>query len=453
VRASVLAKAPAAPLPFVDNPLLGADFWTARLTAIKVIGKYLLLLAWPAQLSYDYSYNAIPVSSDWKAFLALVVCLAALVLALCSYRRRKPVFFFILFFFVALAPVSNVFLIVGTIMGERLLYLPSVAFAACAGYALYSIARRAPTNSPLRHAGAAATVMILLALAARTYARNNDWSDAQRFWNSGLQTAPGSFKPHTAVAQLTSILPQKDWPRAAAEADRALAVLAPLPALENVSLPYRDAGAIYRAVGEASAAHPASNPIPGSAPEYWYHKSLDALLCSEKIEQAYDEQLRLSNAKRRIRGFTTVPSVLYLELGLIYSRLHDSRNALAAFERGRLLDPNPDLLKNLADAYLSAGAPGKAAAALVEAVVADPGRADLSAKALDVFAQIDPQGCAVIHTGAQRSLNLGCTLVHADICSAAHNVAAGLDRAGRSLESEAARRSAVEDFGCPANPR
>jgi tetratricopeptide (TPR) repeat protein len=453
VRASVLAKAPAAPFPFVDNPLIGADFWTARLTAIKVIGKYLLLLAWPAQLSYDYSYNAIPVSADWKAFLALIVCLAALVIALRSYRRCKPLFFFILFFFVAIAPVSNIFLIVGTIMGERLLYLPSAAFAACAGFAIYSIARRIPANSSLRHAGLAAAGLILLALAARTYARNNDWSDAQRFWNSGLQSAPGSFKPHLAVAHITSILPEKDWTRAAAEADRALAILAPLPPLDNVSLPYRDAGAIYRAVGEASAANPASNPVPGSAPEDWYRKSLGALLRSEKIELARDEQLRVSNARRGILGFITIPSVLYLELGQTYGRLHDSARALDAFERGRALDPDPDLLKNLADAYLAAGEPGKAAAALVEAVVADPGRADLSARAVDVYAQIDPQGCAVIHNGAQRSLNLGCPLVQADLCSAARNVAAGLDRAGRSLESEAARRSAVQAFGCPASHR
>lgn len=450
VRASVLARVPAGPFPFVDNPLIGAGFWTARLTAIKVIGKYLLLLVWPAKLSYDYSFNAIPVSSDWKAFLALIVCLAAIALALRSYRRRKPIFFFILFFFITIAPISNIFLIVGTIMGERFLYLPSVAFAACAGYAIYSIAQRLPANSPLRSAGAAAVVIILLALAARTYARNNDWSDAVRFWNSGLQSAPGSFKPHIAVAQMTALLPKKDWPRAAAEADRALAILAPLLPLDNVSLSYRDAGAIYRAVGDASAADPASNPLPGIDPAYWYRKSLDALLRSEKIELAKDEQLRLMNTQRGIGGFTTVPSALYLELGLTYSRLHDSTNALAAFERGRLLDPNPDLLQHLADAYVVSGERNKAAAALIEAVVADPGRADLSAKALDLYAQIDPQGCAVIHNGSQRSLNLGCPLVHADICSAARNVIAGLDRAGRTQESDAARRSAVEDFGCPA---
>ena len=46
---------------FGDNPLMSAGFWTARLTAIKVIGKYLWLFVWPARLSADYSYNAVPL--------------------------------------------------------------------------------------------------------------------------------------------------------------------------------------------------------------------------------------------------------------------------------------------------------------------------------------------------------------------------------------------------------
>ena len=61
VRANVLGSVPVTAFPFGDNPLVGADFWTARMTAVKVIGRYLTLLAWPAQLSFDYSFNEIPL--------------------------------------------------------------------------------------------------------------------------------------------------------------------------------------------------------------------------------------------------------------------------------------------------------------------------------------------------------------------------------------------------------
>ena len=61
MRANVLGGVPVTAFPFGDNPLVGADFWTARMTAVKVIGRYLALLVWPAQLSFDYSFNEIPL--------------------------------------------------------------------------------------------------------------------------------------------------------------------------------------------------------------------------------------------------------------------------------------------------------------------------------------------------------------------------------------------------------
>ena len=49
-----------------DNPMARRRILTIRLTAIKVIGKFLWLFVWPAGLSADYSYNAIPLF-DWTA--------------------------------------------------------------------------------------------------------------------------------------------------------------------------------------------------------------------------------------------------------------------------------------------------------------------------------------------------------------------------------------------------
>ena len=112
---------------------MGAGFWTARLTAVKVIGKYLWLLLWPSRLSCDYSYNQIPLFTwgDWKALAAVAACVALAAVAIVCYRRSKPVFFFIAFFFAALAPTSNLAILIGTIMAERFLYLPSIGFAGC----------------------------------------------------------------------------------------------------------------------------------------------------------------------------------------------------------------------------------------------------------------------------------------------------------------------------------
>ena len=195
-------------IDFSDNPLVRAGFWTARITAVKVAGMYLWLFLWPARLSADYTYNAVPLFgwsvSDWedaKALMALAVCLAAALFAvLLAVRRRangKPLLFFLAFFFVALAPTSNLFILIGSIMAERFLYLPSVGLAGFAIAGILALRQR-----PTMHRPAAAKVAwaalgaVCLAFAARTYARNFDWQDDRTLWTSAVKVCPESARPH-----------------------------------------------------------------------------------------------------------------------------------------------------------------------------------------------------------------------------------------------------------------
>ena len=202
--------------PFADNPLIGAGFWTARLTALKVIGKYLWLFVWPARLSADYSYNAVPLfgwhPGEWedaKALIALAVCLGAALLAVRWYGTRKPLFFFLAFFFVALAPTSNLAILIGSIMAERFVYLPSIGLAGCAVAAIWALGRQA-TRQRLG-ARWIAIGLVCLACAVRTYARNFDWLDESSLWTSAVNVCPGSVKAHynlgNALAQLPGRLP------------------------------------------------------------------------------------------------------------------------------------------------------------------------------------------------------------------------------------------------------
>lgn len=188
-----------------DNPLLTADFLTARLTAIKVIGKYLWRFLWPAQLSPDYSYNAIPVFGwratweDAKTLIALIACVAAAGFAIRYRRTRPPLFFFLAFFFVALLPTSNLLIPIGSIMAERFVYLPSIGLAACVAAVIGSLSPKktphSPTPSPTPFFLLALAVLCL-ASAARTYARNFDWHDERSLWTSAVSVVPDSAKAH-----------------------------------------------------------------------------------------------------------------------------------------------------------------------------------------------------------------------------------------------------------------
>jgi tetratricopeptide (TPR) repeat protein len=465
VRSQVLANASYLATPFVENPLLGAGFWTARFTAIKVIGRYFGLLLWPARLSWDYAYNEVPLFGwrldnweDFQTIAALLGCAAAAVVAIRSWRSRKAVFFAIAFFFVTLSPTSNLVILIGAIMGERFLYLPSVGFAVALVWSmvwsmvwvLEALRRRVPAGLPgYRYVAGAALSVLLIGFAARTYGRNGDWLDQQRFWLSAAAAAPGSYKTNMAAAANTFIATREDMVRSIGYADRALAILDGLPDSRNAAGAYHDAGIFYRNVGDRLASSNGAGKAPaGTEALAWYRKSLNALLRSERIEIAWDQRYQAENAQRGKPGLTSLPSKLYLDLGRTYMRLSDLPHALAALERGRTLESAPELLEELASAYRAAGDPRHAAMALVEALAMDPNRAAVASTLVELYGQIDPQGCSVTRQGGQPSLNPDCPLVHADICAASRNVIGNYLRRGQQFEAASIRKVAEQDLGC-----
>jgi protein O-mannosyl-transferase len=197
-------------IAFTDNPLVAAGFWTARITALKVIGSYIGLFLWPATLSADYSYNCVPVLA-WppafreaaKVFLALAACLALGLVA--ARRTRKPLFLFGLFFFLTLSPVSNLIVLVGNIKAERFLYLPSICLAGCLVAAAAALVRRLNW----KRTAALTLTLSCLALGARTYARNFDWQDEFSLWSSAVQACPESARAHINLGFLLSPVPDR----------------------------------------------------------------------------------------------------------------------------------------------------------------------------------------------------------------------------------------------------
>jgi protein O-mannosyl-transferase len=200
---------------FRDNPLVSAGFWTARLTAVKVIGKFLWLFAWPARLSADYSYNAVPLFGwrptqweDAKSLLALLFCAGAIWSALRWRRTWQGMSFFLIFFFIALLPTANFVLLIGSIMAERFIYLPSIGLAGCAVMGVDFVARRLSHGPPLRRRISSIALAILcLAFAARTYARNFDWYDARSLWTSAVSAYPNDAKAHMNLGNALLSIP------------------------------------------------------------------------------------------------------------------------------------------------------------------------------------------------------------------------------------------------------
>lgn len=218
-------------IEFSENPLVRADVWTARLTAIKVVGKYVWLFFWPARLSPDYSYNAVPLFGwrlrnweDSKALITLAIGLTAVPFAFYWRRSHKRLFFFAVFFFVALSPTSNLFILIGSIMAERFVYLPSVGLAGCFVAGIYALGQRLSLKRPLGPQAAWITISVVcVGYAARTYARNFDWQDERTLWTRTVSVCPEGARPHVSLGRVLSHIPNR-LPDAIAEYQTALRI-------------------------------------------------------------------------------------------------------------------------------------------------------------------------------------------------------------------------------------
>ena len=179
-------------IAFVDNPLASLPAEWRILNALRIAWRYARLLVFPATLSCDYSYNAILLYANWQ-HTVLAAAAALLVVGFWIYlfsTGRRDGFLAGAIYFSAFAVTSNLLIPSGTIMGERLAYLPSAGF--CLAIALIW-ARLENYRSRLAWA---ALLVVSVALATRTVARNHDWRDDFSLFSTDVRAVPGSAKIH-----------------------------------------------------------------------------------------------------------------------------------------------------------------------------------------------------------------------------------------------------------------
>jgi hypothetical protein len=162
------------------------------------IWRYLRLFVIPWGFSIDPSLTRPPL------WIAIAAWLALAAVCLIPFRGR----FWFLIGLLLLAPSSSI-LPAADLAADRRMYLPMVAFCACAGLLLEAIDRRAII----------ATVLGLIAISIRYSIL---WSNPQALWSEAVRLAPDAARPRI---QLARALPP----------DKALDVLQDAPDVENVA--------------------------------------------------------------------------------------------------------------------------------------------------------------------------------------------------------------------------
>ena len=434
---SVVVPASLGVIPFVDNPIAGADFWAGRLTALSVMGRYLWLTAWPLKLSNDYSYAQIPIATgrpaDWAAWIA-VALIAVVSLKLWRSRparthrsRHTPLgeteapatglaFFAAAFAFGTFLPASNLLFPIGTIMAERALYLPSAGLIACAVIALY--ASRRVVNSSL-------FVPIVLsvvacALVTRTWTRNLDWRTEATIWASAVHSAPNSFKAHQGLADALydSDPTRRNLDRVIVESERSVALLDSLPATlkgpTTWSAPYQQAAGHYLELGDR--ARDSEQRVSA------YRRSVALMRRYVAIQEAS----RANESGRRAglisigRPHTRDLIGAYIMLSTAHARLWEVQPALEAAHRAQHLEPFNSVTYRAISVALLAGQRVDEAAVWLLAGFMITGDAELRQAAIDLYRNGgDSKGCALKkESSGSVVLDPTCDIVRSHLCAA-----------------------------------
>lgn len=438
-RTTVLAAAGLAEFPYIDNPIGGAGFWQGSLTAVQVIWRYVFLLFWPATLSIDYSYNQIPLATgtvgDWLAVVALVAIVAAAV----RFRdRNRPAFFFAAFAAVVFLPASNLVVASGTIMAERLAYLPTAGLVVSLSLALFSVA-----SSPLlRPVAIVAIAVIVAAAGARTWVRNQDWKDDVTIWSAAISASPRSAKAYRGFADalLNADPGRASLDRVIAAGDESVRLLEPLPPALRWFPGFRQAAASY--LDRAEALRDQSSPGAPLGPE--------ARRAYERATELLTEALEVAVASHDPASAISVGQQAETRRmsAAAYGGLGDSTRALDEAQRARQLDPlHPRVHRLLASAYVDVGDREQAAITLMAGAMVTGDPAD-GRSVVELYQALYSGGCAVSVAPAGLVLNPRCPMVRDHVCKASPAAVALLMQVGRRTQADAVRRTAVTEWRC-----
>lgn len=217
----------------VGFTLGGWSWWLYLRTQAAVIVHYLQLAFWPVQLVFLYQW--MPVQS-WTEVIPQFLLLAMLGAAtLVGLIRRSPWALAGASFFLILAPSSSILPIASEVAAEHRMYLPLAAVivplvVAASWLASRTAIGKAPLARPVTWVAVAA---IVIALGARTRARNEDY----RHFDIMAPTIVAA-EPHNVVAQVlvgTALVRRKQY--AEGEQHLRAALASPLPP-GGVSQPY-----------------------------------------------------------------------------------------------------------------------------------------------------------------------------------------------------------------------
>ncbi|MFL9831667.1 tetratricopeptide repeat protein [Flavobacterium sp. ST-87] len=181
---------------YLDNSLFGCDdVMTKTATGFTIFARYIIKSIYPYTMSYDYSFNQIPcVPLSSLSFIISSLLIGILFFLAYFFRKRNSIISLgILFFFTTIFLASNIVVLIGTTMGDRLLYTPVLGMIIAVVFLLLYFSEN-KTLKTFYHPSIYFLCFVFLLFAFKTYNRNKVWKSNATLFTEDLLNAPNSAR-------------------------------------------------------------------------------------------------------------------------------------------------------------------------------------------------------------------------------------------------------------------
>jgi len=351
-----------------ENVLVMApDIGVRFATIFFVMFQYLVLIVLPNPLSSDYSFPEWNLTS-WSSplpWVSLFVYGALLFIAIKYFTKNKIVSFAIFLFLITISLYSNILMTIGSLFGERFLYIPLLGFTIVVGWLILKLFRMPVSgeNKMDSEFFTAKNRKVFIALSVLivpysylTISRNAEWKDTVTLFSNDVMNRPNSallnynyaneLKAEKAEKETDVVKRNAIYDNAIYHYQRALELY---PGYEEV---YEQLGLAfyYRGIDSAAFANvekglelnPNRSTAYNSLGTLYFEKRKDY----NKALELYKEAVRLN--PNYVDGWRNV--------GAAYGTLGQFDKAVDAFQQVLRLDPvNVTVLNFLAQTYRSMG--------------------------------------------------------------------------------------------------
>lgn len=378
---------------YLDNSLVAyKDSLSQIATGFTILGRYICNAFFPVNMSYDYSFNQIPCVEflSFPFFGSVFVIL--LLLGIAFYYRKKcsEISFGIIFFFITIALATNIVVLIGTTIGDRLLYTPVLGICIAFVFMTFNSFKKMQIDSNSNRL-IVGFGLLCIVFFLNSFQRNKDWKSNFTLFTSDINHSPNSARVNFNYATaFFSQLPedvseqQSQLPAIIEYYNKALHIDPnDKSTLVNLGVCYyrmKDYDSAYKCTSKAMEIDPSDTSLFGNMADIYFMKSdyENAITYYKKcISNNTDSSntynfygTALFNLKRYDEAITVFKeglkknpthSQMWLNYGNALAISNRLKEAIEAFEKAYALNPNQrQALNCLFMAYNAIGDPVKA---------------------------------------------------------------------------------------------